>query len=259
MHPLLRSPKWLAGHALVLIVVVLFTNLGFWQLRRLEEARTHNAVLAERLASAPVSLAEGLASGRAYVRVEAEGRFLAGGQLLTAPRSRDGAPGHHVLTPLETAEGTVLVDRGWVPFERDGVADAAVAAPEGEQRVTGLLVPAEQGAAGEADTLLSIDPAAATERTGVALHPSSYLQLEELRPSSAGGPLPHAQPVLDEGNHRSYAVQWFLFTLVVLVGYPLLLRRTLREQARGDGPGTPGAAVRQTSSRDPVPTGDGAS
>jgi cytochrome oxidase assembly protein ShyY1 len=35
-------------------------------------------------------------------------------------------------------------------------------------------------------------------------------------------------PSVPSGPHLSYAVQWFLFTGVVLVGYPLLLRRALR-------------------------------
>ena len=32
---------------------------------------------------------------------------------------------------------------------------------------------------------------------------------------------------LDEGPHFSYAVQWFLFATVGVVGYPILLRREL--------------------------------
>ena len=35
-------------------------------------------------------------------------------------------------------------------------------------------------------------------------------------------------PARDEGPHLSYAVQWFLFSGVVIVGYPLLLRRRAR-------------------------------
>jgi TonB-linked SusC/RagA family outer membrane protein len=39
--------------------------------------------------------------------------------------------------------------------------------------------------------------------------------------------LPEPQP-LEEGNHRSYAVQWFLFAAIAAAGYPLLLRRRTR-------------------------------
>ena len=36
-------------------------------------------------------------------------------------------------------------------------------------------------------------------------------------------------PELTEGSHFSYAVQWFIFTLIGLVGYPLVLRRVIAD------------------------------
>jgi cytochrome oxidase assembly protein ShyY1 len=41
-------------------------------------------------------------------------------------------------------------------------------------------------------------------------------------------------PELDEGPHFSYAVQWFIFSTIAIVGYPLILRRNAREKARDD-------------------------
>ena len=38
-------------------------------------------------------------------------------------------------------------------------------------------------------------------------------------------------PEVSLGPHLGYAVQWFLFAAVVLTGYPLLLRRTIRGSA----------------------------
>lgn len=235
MFAFLRSPKWLFGHALVLAVVVSFTSLGLWQLRRLDEARSHNAHLEERMAADPVSLGAALDEGASFSRVTTRGEYVAEAQTFTAPRGRDGNPGHHVLTPLETPDGTVLVDRGWVPFEREGVPAEAVAPPEGEVEVRGLLMPAEEGDPGEGENVRMIDPAEVEDRTGVPLE-SGYLQLQESEPQVDGAPLAHAQPVLDEGNHLSYAIQWFLFTGVVLIGYPILIRRTGRERSgAGDG------------------------
>ena len=42
--------------------------------------------------------------------------------------------------------------------------------------------------------------------------------------------LPVAAPVVDlgDGSHRSYAFQWFVFTLIGLGGYPLVLVRLAR-------------------------------
>ncbi len=47
------------------------------------------------------------------------------------------------------------------------------------------------------------------------------------------GALPTALslPTLDAGPHASYAVQWFIFSTIALVGYPLILRRVARGKA----------------------------
>ena len=50
-----------------------------------------------------------------YLRVRVEGRFDNGQERYLYALS-DGTPGWHVITPLETPEGeVVLVDRGFVP------------------------------------------------------------------------------------------------------------------------------------------------
>lgn len=235
MYAFLRRPKWVFGHVLVLIVVVTFANFGFWQLRRLDEVRTQNAHVAERLAAESVTLGRALADDVPYARVETRGTFVEAARTLTSPRSRDGSPGNHVLTPLETPDGTVLVDRGWVPFQRDGTPEELLRAPSGQVQVEALLMPAETGSVGQADVVRTIDPAEVAARTGTALVTGYYLQLQSSTPAAELGPLPHADPVLDEGNHLNYAVQWFLFTLVVVIGYPILIVRTARDER--DGPG----------------------
>src|SRR3712207_8245188 len=44
----LRRPRWLVGTIIAVLVVVLFVNLGFWQLRRLDERRDRNDAIEER-------------------------------------------------------------------------------------------------------------------------------------------------------------------------------------------------------------------
>jgi surfeit locus 1 family protein len=38
-------------------------------------------------------------------------------------------------------------------------------------------------------------------------------------------------PELSEGPHLGYAFQWFTFTVIALVGYPLILRRRAHQGA----------------------------
>jgi hypothetical protein len=54
----LLSGRWLIGHVLVLIAVIILINLGLWQLRRLDQRRALNASILAGL-EAPVTLLTG--------------------------------------------------------------------------------------------------------------------------------------------------------------------------------------------------------
>ncbi|MDP8969442.1 MAG: SURF1 family protein [Actinomycetota bacterium] len=261
MYRFLTSPRWLVGHVVVLGVVVLFANLGLWQLRRLEQVRGHNALVAARLSSRPQPLQAvlGAAGGdpRAVVfrRATVSGRYLSDQELLLGPRSRDGRPGYHVLTPLETGDGRVLlVDRGWVPYELDEPPVRQAAPPDGQVRVSGILLQSpppprfapQPPARGRLDLVLRVDVSRLQAQFDPPLYPL-YLQLGDQVPAQPDLPLASVAPELDEGNHFSYAVQWFLFAAVALVGYAALLYRTAREQD-ADGPLAP-ARVHEVADR----------
>jgi cytochrome oxidase assembly protein ShyY1 len=69
------------------------------------------------------------------------------------------------------------------------------------------------------------------------------MQLEEQSPAQAGDlPVVVPRPELDEGPHLSYAVQWFTFGTIALVGFVVLARREARDVARTSeraaGPGS---------------------
>jgi cytochrome oxidase assembly protein ShyY1 len=232
----LLTPRWIAGHVLLVVTVITFVNLGFWQLRRLDERREYNALVTQRLESAPVPLEELLQTvgtdvdALEFRRVVVSGRFQPEGQLLTAPRSRDGRPGPQVLTVLELEGGDpVLVDRGWIPFDRN--ADRPPPAPDGPVRIGGIVRSPEPGSIGTGDQVARIDPRQIADRVGRPL-PGYYVQLwDQQPPLPAGAPLPGRTPEVTEGSHQSYALQWFSFALIALVGYPILVWRTARERA----------------------------
>lgn len=246
MYDFLRTPKWLFGHVLVATMLVIFVAAGFWQLSRLDEAREQNAALAAQLDEPSRDVAEAFGGGgQPYAPVTAEGVYDAERQVLSTPQSRDGRPGHYVLTPLETDAGTLLVDRGWVPFDRDGAPEELIEPPAGSVRVAGLLMPPQEGPSGDGEFVGAKDPAVVGERVGADLLPL-HLQLEGGDPEPAG-PLLTRRPEFDEGNHLSYAIQWFLFAAVVAVGYPILIARTAADRRRGthaDDPAEPVAAGR---------------
>jgi cytochrome oxidase assembly protein ShyY1 len=238
MYRFVLRPRWIAGHLLLIVTAVAFVNLGLWQLRRLDERQAHNALVTERLAADPQPLGtalsdvEGDTAELELRRVTVTGAFT-GTQLLTAPRNYAGQPGQQVLSVLERAGGpAVLVDRGWIPF--DSRSQQAPAAPDGPVEVRGVVRLPEPGDVGGAEQVAQIVPARIAQRLGRTLAPF-YVQLQSQQPPVApSAPRPTPLPEVTEGSHRSYAIQWFSFAVIALVGYPILVWRTARQDGAGD-------------------------
>lgn len=251
---LLRG-KWLAGHLLALVLVVAFLNFGFWQLRRLAHKREVNAVIEARVHLAPEPIATALEPGveaRAYLPVRASGEFAPENEVLLRGRSLDGRPGFNVLTPLvlDASAGpwageALLVERGWVPYDRDTVPVTAALPPTGVVSVVGELHPPQSPPSGALASLAARDPA-----TGPLVQ-TFYVDVERLAPQmpftlvpayvvlrqqapAPAGKLPEALApvVVEEGPHLGYALQWFGMALVGIVGYFFLLRSTLKQRQR---------------------------
>ncbi|HSM01278.1 MAG TPA: SURF1 family protein [Acidimicrobiia bacterium] len=218
MNPILR-PRWLLGHLLAAGVVVGFIALGLWQLDRHAEKSDLRAAVAAGQELSPTDLAD--AAEGSFRRVVVVGEYDDRLQALVL-RSRGGVSGYHVLTPL-TVEGgpAVLVDRGWIPLDLGPPAP-----PAGLVKVDGVLWPAQEGSSvpdALPEVVRRIDPEIQAAFAGYPLR-SDYLILSG---PSDGLPIPAEPPGIGLGPHLGYAGQWFLFAAIVLIGYPLLLRRTL--------------------------------
>lgn len=238
MYRYLLKPKWLAGHLLFVVMVTFFVWAGFWQLSRLSDAQAERDLGVNRVEAQPVPLAEIAAETdlvqRVYRRVIITGEFLADQQVATPPRSRNGQPGNILLTPFQPDDGSrpVLIERGWVPFQRGGVI--AAAPPSGQVTVAGVLLPPEAPDATEvfndAGLVRYINPTPIGAELGLDLAPLTLRLLDQSPAQSEPLPIAGALPEFDLGSHLSYAVQWFLFALVSVIGYPILIRRTTRDR-----------------------------
>src|SRR5262245_19712471 len=107
-----------------LILLTLFSTaalavligLGVWQLQRLQWKEGLLAEIETRTHAEPVSLKDAVArdeagEGISYLRVRVEGKFDNAKERYLFAVS-DGTPGWHVIAPLETPDGgVVLVDR----------------------------------------------------------------------------------------------------------------------------------------------------
>ena len=212
-------------------------RLGFWQLDRLEQRRALNAEIGAALATAPAALDDVLAGeDRTYRRVRASGAWAADDEVILYGRALDGRPGNHVLTPLLIGPGrAVLVDRGWVP---SSIAAPPLTGPEapatGEVTVEGVLMPADDASPGGDATVderpqqvRSVDIGILDPTIDADLVDDVYLLLERQTPPQER-PIPAPLPEATEGPHLSYAIQWFSFAAIALIGYGVLARRTGR-------------------------------
>jgi surfeit locus 1 family protein len=246
----LLRPWALLSHGIVLGVVAVLLLLGQWQLERLDQVRTSNALLAERAASAPVDVID-LVTGTAideqaveFRRVSVTGTFRPDEEVLQRNRVQRGLQGLDVLTPLDLGDGlTLLVRRGWVPTTMDTPPLTDAPPPTGLVTVTGILERSVTqptfGARDPDDGVLQRvfhpDTARLDRQMSGTLLPV-VLRMDAL-PGADATTLPTAPeaPGLDEGSHLSYAAQWHLFALLALGAYVLWWRTRLRRVSTVSG------------------------
>ncbi len=215
------------------VVAAACVGLGFWQLDRLRQRRARNAVVLaarERPALEVVgSLSPDSARDR---RLHARGSYDFAQERLWHGRSYAGVPGVDLITPLRLGDGSaVLVDRGWAPSPDGYHVDAAAYREAASADLLGLGVAAPR-ARGD------VVPAALRDSLP---YPLLGFVVQQLPTEHAvGGPdvglrrWPAAE--LTTGPHLSYAIQWFSFALIIVVGSGALLRQR-RAPAGGEGQG----------------------
>jgi len=225
-------------------------RLGIWQLSRLDERRARNAAISARLAEprAPLSAALADGAGARYRQVQAAGRFDYEREIVHTSRTRRGAPGVQIVTPLILEGGSaVLVNRGWV-YSPNGMTVDLQRWREGDSAdVTGYLEafaePADAGAGNVSTPSLPRGVRRLQRDSVAALFPYSVAPFVLVRRDGADqtGEVQHPfrvdLPALDEGAHRGYALQWFAFAFIAVAGTgAVLLRGQGGGDRRGGGP-----------------------
>lgn len=243
----LLTPRWVLAHIFVLAVGTTCIVLGFWQLGRLEERRTENAVHGARFQEDPRPLDEliegigGDVASLEYRRATVTGVYDTSEEVLVRSQVREGRAGFEILTPLETSGGRgVVVNRGWVPLEFDRAPVAAALPPDGTTTVVGVVrlsharSVASPDPATEANSLSRVDLEILDDMIGLDLYPVYLEVVGSASPTEL--PVPADPPDFeDEGPHLSYAIQWFSFAAVGAFGYGFLLRRALRGRSADGG------------------------
>lgn len=223
------------GLAIPLACAALFVRLGLWQLDRHGERAAINAGLETRLGSAPMAfdaLPADTAAQR-WQRVTLAGRFRYDLEQVQAGRGNAGSPGVHLLTPLERpgTDTLVVVTRGWVYSADAASADLARWREADTVALAGYVLPLpDSGAAPPVDArapLRVVHRRALETRLGAPVASAMVVMTSDSTARADSVPRRLAMPAVDAGPHRSYALQWFAFAIIAVVGGVLLYRRSI--------------------------------
>jgi surfeit locus 1 family protein len=213
-----------------------FAALGAWQLERLNWKLDLIATVDARV-KAPASALPPPddwptvnATEDEYKHVVVTGQLLNRCETLVQALTELGG-GYWVMTPLQTAQGTVLVNRGFVPSDKRDPATRATAEPEGSVTVTGLLRMSEPGGGflrpndPKDGRWYSRDVAEIAGACGLD-NVAPFFVDADATPNPGGYPVGGLTVINFSNNHFVYALTWFGLALLSAAGSILVLRST---------------------------------
>lgn len=227
----------------LLVVFAILVSLGSWQLRRLEWKEGLIETIEQRIRQDPAELETVLATWRdtgdveyypvrltGSFRHDREQHFLA---------THKGQSGWYLYTPLEMADGTVvIVNRGFVPFDFKDASERPWNPVDGKVSISGLarnplfekpgwVVPENTPAD---TTWYWKDFAGMAETMGVEgdrLAPF-FVDVSMAENQLASGPIPGVTRIALPNSHLEYAVTWFGLAAALLVTAAFVVWRGLR-------------------------------
>jgi cytochrome oxidase assembly protein ShyY1 len=257
---ILLTRRWVILSLVFFLLIPVMYWLGTWQFHRYQQTNHSNAQMSANLHAAPTPMVQlsrpggTVPASETYRKVSAVGRYDGAHSFVVRHRTDASGDtiGFYLVTPLVSADGqVVLVNRGWVtPGNTTGNQYPAVpGTPTGTVTVTGLLRPDETTAnSGIRDIkglpdrqYMLINSAEQSRRLGEPVV-GGYLELNTTTPGQSAAdsaqtvPWPTqdsgSQAVVGKGVHLPYAIQWWLFALMIPAGWWALLRREVRDTRR---------------------------
>ncbi|HSB67407.1 MAG TPA: SURF1 family protein [Anaerolineales bacterium] len=244
---LVFSRRWWWTSLIVLAAIGVTIRLGIWQLDRNAQRQ---ALIRQVLAvqAMPVldltqrPLPSNLETFE-FRRVTVSGQYDFNHQVVLRNQVRvldlGNESGFALVTPLLMADGTaIMVERGWIPLQYDTPSSWRQFDEPGMMRLEGILRLSMQK--GELGNLLQ-DPTLTPSQA--SLNTWNFINLPRLQlqipypilsiyiqqvPVATQGTLPYRlveQPDLDPGEHIGFAMQWFFFCALLVVGYPIWLKK----------------------------------
>lgn len=208
--------------------VCLFVGLGRWQIHRAEEKRQLLELYQVQMQAQPIAIPG--AAVEQYQRVRLRGQAGLPFTLFLDNQHHAHQFGYDVITPLLLADGKViLIDHGWLPGDPSRVVLPDI--PELSQNLeyTGqayyppahslLLGSGLEVKSSDIIVIESLDLAIIGHFLHKTVYPFIIRQSEQ-----TSGPYVRDWPIVagSPTRHIGYAIQWFLFALIVIVLYIVL-------------------------------------
>ena len=215
------------------LLAIVFVRLGIWQLQRLSERRAFNRELIARAETKPIALDQVPkdSGARHFVRVNLSGAYDYPNEIIVINRSRNGSPGVNILTPVKTQgkDTAVLVNRGWV-YAPDGMTVdlnkwREQATVTGEGYVENYRTGPGQAQSRTHTRAYRWPDSSVSKVFPYPLRPYFVVLIGDSGRTPVDVPPRVPVPPLDEGSHKSYAIQWFSFAAISILGTILYLRR----------------------------------
>ncbi|MGA7192052.1 MAG: SURF1 family protein [Anaerolineales bacterium] len=246
---LMFGRRWWLATLLILIASGVCIRLGFWQLDRLKQERSFTDHVGSVQAMPPLNLpAQVDLTTMEYRAVTASGKYDFQNQIATRDQYNGVQPGYDLFTPLQLSDGeAVLVDRGWIPSDGNSTpTDWRKYDQPGQLAIKGTIRLGQAQPTPGSDT----DPTLAPNQTRLDFW--IYVNMDRIRqqipypilpvyvelnpnPAITDPPIPIQQETLDlssGANNLNYAIQWFSFSILFIVGYGYFLwRKELRKRS----------------------------
>lgn len=225
----------------------IFVYLGTWQLDRLAQRQERNATIIARTDQPARSLGALRSEFTndpdqlAFRHTFATGTYRSDDEFFSIGRVYGGTKGTLVATPLDLEDGSVLiVIRGIVPGQTEGPPAVGYRVPKVPVVVQGRIAAGEaplrigepDPPGGHLESLSRLDLEYIDTWVDGDVLPFMLL-LDEQIPESEAAPVTIPNEELTEGSHLGYAVQWFAFAVIAVIGLGFLLYRAGRVEPDG--------------------------
>lgn len=252
--------RWVALTLLVIVLNLVMIRLGQWQLHRLSGRREANNIIRTNHSKPPVEWStlmgdHEVTPQQQWRPVTITGTFDTAHELQVRYRSNDDDNGSEIVTPIVTKDSRhVLIDRGFLKrSSHEGDAQTLPPAPNGVVTVTGLVKGNEHGKPTATDPVEGkvrlINSDAIGKAQGIT-YVSGYISTTSMAPAQRDL-VPHELPKLDDGPHLSYAIQWFCFTAIAVIGLFVLIRGDIKDRRKRRAKAARSAAQRAVSGPEP--------